>query len=58
MSNAVNWEGNQYARVNLAGTLSLTNFRTQPVEVEVTRNVLGNVVSDRPWRRDFDGKRP
>lgn len=41
--NAVQWQGNQYGRVDLAGTLSITNYQPQAVEVEVTRNVLGNV---------------
>ncbi len=41
--NAVQWQGNQYGRVDLAGTLSITNYQPQAVDVEVTRNVLGNV---------------
>jgi hypothetical protein len=44
LPNATTWNGNQYARVDLTGTISLTNYRAQPVEIEVTRNVLGNVV--------------
>ena len=39
--NAVQWEGNQYARVDFAGKINLTNHRGQPVEVEVVRHVLG-----------------
>jgi hypothetical protein len=41
--NAATWQGDQYGRVDLSGTISLTNFRKQAVEVEVTRSVLGNV---------------
>jgi hypothetical protein len=40
--NAVQWQGNAYERVDLAGTVTLTNFRTEATEIEVTRNVLGN----------------
>jgi len=40
--NAASWGGDQYARVDLAGTLELTNYRSGPVEIEVVRNVLGN----------------
>jgi hypothetical protein len=41
--NAAVWLGNQYGRVDLAGTIHLCSHKSQPVEVEVTRNVLGNV---------------
>ena len=41
--NAAQWQGNQYGRVDLAGTLSITNYQPQTVDIEVTRNVLGNV---------------
>jgi hypothetical protein len=43
--NATVWQGDQYGRVDLAGTIALTSFRKDPVEVEVMRNVLGNVDS-------------
>jgi hypothetical protein len=49
--NAVNWQGDQYGKVELAGTISLTNFRKEPVKVEVTRSVLGNAE-----KADNDGK--
>jgi len=49
--NAVDWQGNQYGRVDLAGTVTLTNFFKVAVDVEVTRHVLGNVLS-----ADHDGK--
>src|SRR5262249_11435810 len=35
--NVEKWEGGNYSRVDLAGVITLTNYRTQPVEVEVTR---------------------
>jgi hypothetical protein len=43
--NAANWQGDQYGRIDLAGAITLTSFRKEPVEVEVVRNVLGNVDS-------------
>lgn len=41
--NAEIWQGNSYGRVDLAGRISLTNFGTRPVDLEVTRQVLGKV---------------
>jgi hypothetical protein len=41
--NAANWDGSNYARVDLRGTVALTNFRKEPVDVEITRHVLGNI---------------
>jgi hypothetical protein len=41
--NAANMENYQYARVDLTGTISLTNFNKKPVDLEVTRRVLGKV---------------
>jgi hypothetical protein len=43
--NAVRWQGDDYARVDLAGAVSLTNYRAGAVEVEVTRHVLGSASS-------------
>jgi len=43
--NAVVYQGDRLARVDLAGTVTLTNLHGQPVEVEVVRHVLGNVDS-------------
>jgi hypothetical protein len=40
--NAASLGGEQFWRVDLSGTLELTNFRSVPIEVEVVRNVLGN----------------
>jgi hypothetical protein len=41
--NAVRWQGDNFARVNLAGTISLTNYRRDNAELEVVRHVLGTV---------------
>jgi len=41
--NAVNWQGNQYGRIDLAGKITLTSYRKEPIEVDVVRHVLGNV---------------
>jgi hypothetical protein len=41
--NAVTWDGNNYARIDLAGTVSLTNYRGKPVDLEIVRHVLGNI---------------
>ncbi len=49
--NAANWQGDQYGRIDLTGKITLTNFAKQPVEVEIVRNVLGNVTE-----ADHDGR--
>ena len=41
--NVEKWLGNSYGRVDLAGRISLTNFGARPVDLEVTRQVLGTV---------------
>lgn len=43
--NATIWQGDQYGRIDLAGKITLTNYGEDTVEVEVIRNVLGNVDS-------------
>ena len=43
--NATIWQGDQYGRVDLAGTITLTSYRDAPLTVEVIRHVLGNVAS-------------
>jgi hypothetical protein len=43
--NALNENGSSYSRIDLAGKLSLTSHRAQPVELEVTRYVLGTADS-------------
>jgi len=48
--NAVQWQKNQFMRVDLAGVLKLTNYRTEAIDLEVTRYVLGNV-----GKADHDG---
>lgn len=35
--------GDPYLRIDLAGTISLTNHRSIPVKIEVTRHVLGDI---------------
>ena len=40
--NAAIYNGDQYWRIDLEGSLKLTNLRDQPVEIEVVRHVLGN----------------
>lgn len=41
--NALNWANSDFARVDLTGKMSLMNFRSDPVEIEVVRRVLGAV---------------
>jgi hypothetical protein len=41
--NAVTWNNQQFARIDLAGTIKLTNYRADAIDLEVTRNVLGNI---------------
>ncbi len=40
---AAYWEGYEFFRVDLQGKITLTNYRKDAVEVEIVRNVLGNV---------------
>jgi len=41
--NAANWNGDQLARIDLDGFVTVTNRRGAPVEIEVVRHVMGNV---------------
>lgn len=41
--NAINWNGNTYARIDLNGTITLTSFADDDIEVEISRHVLGAV---------------
>ena len=41
--NAVRWQNEDFGRIDLTGVITLTNFLSESVQVEVTRNVLGNV---------------
>lgn len=43
--NAVNWDGSNYARIDLAGTLTVTNYRGKPLDLEIVRHVLGNITA-------------
>ncbi|MEJ2648118.1 MAG: hypothetical protein P8016_06885 [Sedimentisphaerales bacterium] len=49
--NAARWNDYTYSRSNLTGTISLTNHRTDTIELEVKRSVLGNIDD-----ADNDGK--
>lgn len=49
--NAAEWQGNRLARVELAGSIQITNYRKEPVQVEVKRSILGKAIS-----ADQDGK--
>lgn len=49
--NAASWNNQTYGRIDLAGTITLINFTDHAVDLEVTRNVLGNV-----GKADHDGK--
>ena len=40
--NAVDFQGSRYMRINMSGTIKLTNFKSEAVDLEVTRNVLGH----------------
>jgi hypothetical protein len=42
-ADAMRADGSSYARVDMAGAIELRNFRAEPVEVEITRYVLGRV---------------
>ncbi len=48
--NAINWNGYGYTRIDLSGTLEITNYKDSPVRIEATRSVLGTVDS-----ADHDG---
>ena len=43
--NALTWQGNRYQQISLDGKLCLTNYRAVPVEIEVSRVVLGEVAT-------------
>jgi hypothetical protein len=42
---ALRWDGDNYAQVDLAGTVSVSNHRSASVVVEVARHVVGGVDS-------------
>lgn len=41
--NAVTWQGDQYARVDLSGIISVVNNGTQASDLEIRRSILGKV---------------
>ncbi len=49
--NAVRWDGDDYSRIDLGGSITLTNHRTTPVILEIKRSLLGQIDS-----ADNDGK--
>ncbi len=49
--NAANWQGDQFGRVDLAGTIHTSNYGTEPADIEVIRYVLGKTGT-----ADHDGK--
>jgi hypothetical protein len=67
--NAEQWMGDAYGRIDLEGTISLTNYSGKPVTIEVVRQVLGQATSasadgkiesvnlaedlDTPWATDL-----
>jgi len=40
--NAARYDGHQFARVDLAGTIHLVNHKSKAIDLEIVRNVLGN----------------
>jgi len=45
IANAIRIDDSNYTRINLDGSLKLTNFRNKAVEVEVVRHILGTTDS-------------
>jgi hypothetical protein len=41
--NALTWNNDSYFKVELKGSIVLTNHRSEPINLEVTRKVFGNV---------------
>lgn len=41
--NAVKWNGDSYSKVDMTGSVELTNFGEKPVTIYVKRSVLGNM---------------
>lgn len=41
--NAKSHDGNSYWRIDIQSAIALTNYSNKPIEVEVTRHVLGNL---------------
>jgi len=49
--NAVKLSGHNYNKIEMQGEISLTNYKTKPVKIEIKRTVLGNIDS-----ADNDGR--
>ncbi len=49
---AEKWNKETFMRIEMAGAITLTNYSKQPVEIEVTRHILGNLDSV-----EHDGKK-
>jgi hypothetical protein len=41
--NALNWNGSNWSKIDMQGTVELTNFSDKPVSLQVCRSVLGTV---------------
>jgi hypothetical protein len=41
--NAVNWNGSSFSKIDMRGTVTLTNFSDKPVSLRVRRSVLGTM---------------
>jgi len=48
IADAMKWHGSHYQLIGLEGKICLTNYRAVPVEVEVSRVVLGEVAPPAP----------
>jgi hypothetical protein len=50
-ANAVTWQGDQYGRVDLSGTITATNYGLESAELEIVRYILGKT-----GNADHEGK--
>lgn len=41
--NAAKWNGNSYTKINMVGTIELTNYGDKPVTLHVKRTVMGKI---------------
>ena len=44
-ANAVSWQGDQYGRIDLSGTIAATNYGSAPADLEIIRYILGKTGS-------------
>lgn len=42
-TDGIRWNGNTYARIDLAGGATITNYRDEPIRLELSRRVFGTV---------------